>query len=53
MNFYVVMVGDIIIVEVEEIVLFGSLDLEEIVVLGVFVNYIVLSEGVNWKWVWV
>lgn len=52
MNPHVAMAGDITIVEAEEIVPLGSLDPEEIVVLRVFVNYIVPSEGVNWKWVW-
>ncbi|HEQ3525227.1 TPA: acetate CoA-transferase subunit alpha [Bacillus cereus] len=52
MNPHVAMAGDITIVEAEEIVPLGSLDPEEIVVPGVFVNYIVPSEGVNWKWVW-
>ncbi|PNS65125.1 hypothetical protein C2L77_18745, partial [Bacillus anthracis] len=52
MNPPVAMAGDITIVEAEEIVPLGSLDPEEIVVPGVFVNYIVPSEGVNWKWVW-
>ncbi|PEF18104.1 acetate CoA-transferase subunit alpha [Bacillus cereus] len=52
MNPHVAMAGDITIVEAEEIVPLGSLDPEEIVVPGVSVNYIVPSEGVNWKWVW-
>lgn len=52
MNPHVAMAGDITIVEAEEIVPLGSLDPEEIVVPGVFVDYIVPSEGVNWKWVW-
>ncbi|HDR4601878.1 MULTISPECIES: acetate CoA-transferase subunit alpha [Bacillus] len=52
MNPHVAMAGDITIVEAEEIVPLGSLDPEEIVVPGVFVNYIVPSKGVNWKWVW-
>ncbi|MED1412812.1 MULTISPECIES: acetate CoA-transferase subunit alpha [Bacillus] len=52
MNPHVAMAGDITIVEAEEIVPLGSLDPEEIVVPGVFVNYIVPSEGVHWKWVW-
>ncbi|MGQ0438260.1 CoA-transferase [Bacillus sp. B-TM1] len=52
MNPHVAMAGEITIVEAEEIVPLGSLDPEEIVVPGVFVNYIVPSEGVNWKWVW-
>ena len=52
MNPHVAMAGEITIVEAEEIVPLGSLDPEEIVVPGVFVNYIVPSKGVNWKWVW-
>ncbi|MBN9897934.1 acetate CoA-transferase subunit alpha [Bacillus cereus] len=52
MNPHVAMAGDITIVEAEEIVPLGNLDPEEIVVPGVFVNYIVPSKGVNWKWVW-
>ncbi|MDM5188530.1 CoA transferase subunit A [Bacillus sp. DX4.1] len=52
MNPHVAMAGDVTIVEAEEIVPLGSLDPEEIVVPGVFVDYIVQSEGVNWKWVW-
>ncbi|MDM5154839.1 CoA transferase subunit A [Bacillus sp. DX1.1] len=52
MNPHIAMAGDITIVEAEEIVPLGSLDPEEIVVPGVFVDYIVPSEGVNWKWVW-
>ncbi len=44
--------GDITIVEAENIVPIGSLDPEEIVTPGVFVDYIVQSEGVKWKWVW-
>ncbi|HDR7795281.1 TPA: acetate CoA-transferase subunit alpha [Bacillus luti] len=52
MNPHVAMAGDITIVEAEEIVPLGSLNPEEIVVPGVFVNYIVPSGGVNWKWVW-
>ena len=44
--------GDITIVEAEKIVPLGSLHPEEIVTPGVFVDYIVQSGGVNWKWVW-
>lgn len=44
--------GDITIVEAEQIVPIGSLHPEEIVTPGVFVDYIVQSEGVKWKWVW-
>lgn len=51
-NPLVAMAGDITIVEVEEIVPVGSLDPEEIVTPGVFVDMVVQSQGVNWKWVW-
>lgn len=51
-NPLVAMAGDITIAEVEEIVPLGSLDPDHIVTPGVFVNYIVQSEGVNWQWVW-
>ena len=44
--------GDITIVEAEKIVPVGSLHPEEIVTPGVFVDYIVQSGGVKWKWVW-
>ncbi|ENQ3106405.1 CoA transferase subunit A [Bacillus cereus] len=52
MNPHVAMAGDITIVEAEEIVPLGELDPEEIITPGVFVDYIVPSEGVNWKWAW-
>ncbi|CAM5793561.1 MULTISPECIES: 3-oxoacid CoA-transferase subunit A [Brevibacillus] len=51
-NPLVAMAGDITIVEADEIVEIGALDPEEIVTPGVFVNYIVKSEGVNWQWAW-
>jgi len=51
-NPLVAMAGDITIAEVEEIVPLGSLDPDEIITPGVFVDYIVPSEGVNWKWAW-
>ncbi len=51
-NPLVAMAGKITIAEVEEIVEVGELDPEEIVTPGVFVNMIVLSQGVDWKWVW-
>jgi acetate CoA/acetoacetate CoA-transferase alpha subunit len=44
--------GQITIAEVEEIVPIGSLNPEEIVTPGVFVDYIIQSKGVDWKWVW-
>lgn len=51
-NPLVAMAGDITIAEVEEIVEMGELNPDEIVTSGVFVDYIVPSKGVNWKWVW-
>ncbi|GEB35451.1 MULTISPECIES: 3-oxoacid CoA-transferase subunit A [Brevibacillus] len=51
-NPLVAMAGDITIVEADEIVEVGELNPEEIVTPGVFVNYIVQSEGVNWQWAW-
>jgi acetate CoA/acetoacetate CoA-transferase alpha subunit len=51
-NPLVAMAGDRTIVEVEEIVPLGELSPEEIITPGVFVDHIVLSEGVNWKWAW-
>ncbi|MGN7468640.1 3-oxoacid CoA-transferase subunit A [Brevibacillus sp. SAFN-007a] len=51
-NPLVAMAGDITIVEADEIVEVGELDPEEIVTPGVFVHYIVQSEGVNWQWAW-
>lgn len=44
--------GNITIAEVEEIVPAGDLDPECIITPGVFVDYIVQSKGVDWKWVW-
>jgi acetate CoA/acetoacetate CoA-transferase alpha subunit len=51
-NPLVAMAGTITIAEVEEIVPLGELDPEEIVTPGIFVDYIVQSNGVNWKWIW-
>lgn len=51
-NPLVAMAGDITIVEADEIVEVGTIDPEEIVTPGVFVNLIVQSEGVNWQWAW-
>ncbi|USG63831.1 CoA transferase subunit A [Brevibacillus ruminantium] len=51
-NPLVAMAGDITIVEADEIVEIGAIDPEEVVTPGVFVNYIVKSEGVNWQWAW-
>ncbi|WP_338469552.1 CoA transferase subunit A [Niallia sp. XMNu-256] len=51
-NPLVAMAGDVTIAEVEEIVPIGQLDPDEIITSGVFIDYIVPSQGVNWKWVW-
>lgn len=51
-NPLVAMAGNITIAEVEEIVPLGGLDPEEIITPGVFVDYIIPSKGVNWKWAW-
>ncbi|MDQ0197634.1 CoA transferase subunit A [Neobacillus ginsengisoli] len=51
-NPLVAMAGDITIAEVEEIVPVGCLNPEEIITPGVFVDYIIPSKGVNWKWAW-
>ncbi|WP_409251075.1 3-oxoacid CoA-transferase subunit A [Bacillus sp. SCS-153A] len=51
-NPLVAMAADITIVEADEIVEPGELDPEEIVTPGVFVDKIVRSKGVDWKWAW-
>jgi acetate CoA/acetoacetate CoA-transferase alpha subunit len=51
-NPLVAMAGDLTIAEVEEIVPLGKLNPEEIITPGVFVNYIIPTKGVNWKWAW-
>lgn len=51
-NPLVAMAGQITIAEVEEIVEIGELDPEEIVTPGVFVDFVIKSQGVDWKWVW-
>ncbi|GAE36949.1 CoA transferase subunit A [Halalkalibacter akibai] len=51
-NPLVAMAGKITIAEVEEIVPLGSLSPEEIVTPGVFVDLIVESKGVDWRWAW-
>lgn len=48
----VAMAGDVTIAEVEETVPVGELNPEEIVTPGAFVDIVVQSKGVNWKWVW-
>lgn len=51
-NPLVAMAGEFTIAEVDEIVPVGELDPEEIVTPGVFVNKVIQSQGVDWKWVW-
>lgn len=51
-NPLVAMAGQMTIAEVEEIVPVGTLDPDEIMTPGVFVDWIVPSKGVNWKWAW-
>ncbi len=51
-NPLVAMAGKLTIAEVEEIVPLGSLDPDEIITSGVFVDYVISSQGVNWKWAW-
>jgi len=51
-NPLVAMAGNITIAEADEIVEVGDLDPEEIVTPGVFVDWIIPSKGVTWKWVW-
>lgn len=51
-NPLVAMAGDLTIAEVEEIVPIGALNPEEIITPGIFVDYIIPSKGVNWKWAW-
>ncbi|MGI8315565.1 CoA transferase subunit A [Halobacillus mangrovi] len=48
----VAMAGTYTIAEVEEIVPAGELDPECIVTPGVFVDMVIQTEGVNWKWAW-
>lgn len=52
MNPLVAMAGKFTIAEVEEIVPLGDLDPEEIITPGVYVDMVIKSKGVNWKWVW-
>ncbi|WP_368652880.1 CoA transferase subunit A [Ornithinibacillus sp. 4-3] len=51
-NPLVAMAGRITIAETKEIVPMGELDPEEIITPGAFVDIVVQSEGVNWKWAW-
>ncbi|SEN69191.1 CoA transferase subunit A [Lihuaxuella thermophila] len=51
-NPLVAMAGAFTIAEADEIVPLGELDPECIVTPGVFVDMVIQSKGVNWKWVW-
>jgi acetate CoA/acetoacetate CoA-transferase alpha subunit len=51
-NPLVAMAGTITIAEVEEIVPLGSLNPDNIMTPGVFVDYVIQSRGVNWQWAW-
>lgn len=51
-NPLVAMAGNFTIAEVEEIVPAGSLDPECIITPGIYVDMVIQSEGVNWKWAW-
>ncbi|MBB6453370.1 acetate CoA/acetoacetate CoA-transferase alpha subunit [Salirhabdus euzebyi] len=51
-NPLVAQAGNITIVEADEIVQEGELNPEEIVTSGVFVDMVIQSQGVDWKWVW-
>ncbi|MGG3800955.1 CoA transferase subunit A [Metabacillus fastidiosus] len=52
MNPLMAMAADYTIAEVESIVPDGSLDAESIITPGVFVQAVIKTDGVNWKWVW-
>lgn len=51
-NPYVATAGKITIAEAEEIVPLGELDPENIITPGIYVDYIIEGEGVDWKWAW-
>ncbi|OIJ12974.1 acyl CoA:acetate/3-ketoacid CoA transferase subunit alpha [Anaerobacillus arseniciselenatis] len=51
-NPLVAMAGQVTIAEVEEIVEVGELDPDEIVTPGVFIDKVIKTQGVDWKWVW-
>ncbi|WP_245596218.1 CoA transferase subunit A [Paenibacillus taiwanensis] len=51
-NPLVAMAGIFTIAEADEIVAPGELDPELIVTPGIFVDMVIQSEGVPWKWVW-
>ncbi|HHW38415.1 MAG TPA: CoA transferase subunit A [Bacillales bacterium] len=51
-NPLVAMAGKWTIAEVEEIVEVGELNPEEIITPGIYVDRVVKSKGVDWKWTW-
>lgn len=51
-NPLVAMAGKCTIAEVEEIVEVGELNPEEIITPGIYVDRVVKSKGVDWKWAW-
>lgn len=51
-NPLVAMAGRITIAEADAIVPVGALDPEAIVTPGIFVDYVVQSQGVHWRWIW-
>ncbi|WP_102349175.1 CoA transferase subunit A [Bacillus sp. Marseille-P3661] len=51
-NPLVAMAGKFTIAEVEEIVENGELDPESIITPGIYVDMVIQSEGVDWKWAW-
>jgi acetate CoA/acetoacetate CoA-transferase alpha subunit len=52
MNPLMAMAADYTIAEVENVHEIGTLDEEKIVTPGIFVQAIIKSEGVNWRWTW-
>ncbi|KKI94100.1 CoA-transferase [Bacillus sp. SA1-12] len=51
-NPLVAMAGRFTIAEVEEVVEMGEIDPEKIVTPGIYVDLVVQSNGVDWKWAW-
>lgn len=51
-NPWVAMAGKFTIAEACEIVPLGDLDPECIITPGIYVDMVIQSEGVNWKWAW-
>jgi acetate CoA/acetoacetate CoA-transferase alpha subunit len=51
-NPLVAMAGRYTIAEVEEIVEIGELDPEMIITPGIYVDLVVQSSGIDWKWAW-